>query len=760
MSLGLSLGLGLSAARAVAGAPAAAISTFEVLGPTVLPDGADAAIPNGWVAKITLPYDAGATFDPSKILLTVQDPGFDGSGAVTRTRFIQGGKIVRLQYPNGASNHYTNAAGVASVYFSLEDHVYSGSTVVGVQAASGFYGTAQAGAVSSITNSSTRAYPIPLVAWSNMQQVRATGSYAVELYVAHRHAMNGRAVARVEFIGTDGTNFSATQTATTPALSGLITGSFKPEVYKASIPLTALNQASLSTDICTVNAIVYPWLGTSYNLSTSGTAWPTANPDTLLRFTNDKNGTYGGAHVAVQVGAAGGTVQASYASALTTPYPTINAALAAVQTWNNANKGHNDHSGATIWLMETTPGAGASHSLAAAVNTVAVGSCWTDIKVDPAATGSVGISIGVTRAVCSLLHWQANITQAGSFAFDGNTANGNVMAAYSGLTLNAGAAGTPVNYRCGLTWMRNVTATAGLSNSNGNPFFSGFTATRTQCVSILGCTITATANMSMAAGFVAGNSTQRVRLAEYGATFTLHDTLDGMILANNLCRNMQQATTIAEVRALTKGLVLIQNVIERAVVGSSPALQVGADNTTNPVDNVVVFHNTIPGGITDTRYNGFYTDVAGAVGVQKKGVLKFNILSQYNCKTDTFTTNTVLTGRTGNWERIYTVGDDGNVTMIGSASGNTTPGYAAPTGNWLGEYWKNTSATNALKANVPFTNDQAGGVGAVGLGTYTLTGPTNSAYGRVSSGSAVLAYDIAGNARLNNGNGAAGAYER
>lgn len=756
---GLSLGLGLSEARAVAGAPAAAISTFEVLGATVIPDGADAAIPNGWVAKVTLPYDAGATFDPSKILLTVQDPGFDASGAVTRTRYIQGGKIIRLQYPNGANLHYTNAAGTATVYFSLEDHVYQGSTVVGVQAATSFYGTAAAGSVSSITNSSTRAYPIPLVAWTNLQQGRATGSYAVELYVAHRHAMNGQAVARVEFVGSDGTN-STTQTATAPALSGIVTGSLKPEVYKASIPLASLNQASISTDICTVNAIVYPWLGTSYNIASSGTAWPTANPDTPLRFTNDKNGTYGGAHAAVQVGAVGGTVQSSYASALTTPYPTINAALVAIQTWNNANKGHNDHSGATIWLMETTPGAGATHSVGASVNTVAVGSCWTEIKVDPAATGSVGISVGATRSVCSLLHWQANITQGGSFAFDGATANGNIMAAYSGLTLNAGAAGTPINYRCGLSWFRNVTLTAGLSNANGNPFFSGFAATRTQCVSILGCTITATANMSMAAGFVSGNSTQRVRMAEYGATFTLHDTLDGMVLANNLTRNIQQATTLGEIRALTKGLVLIQNVIERAVVGSSPALQICADGTTNPVDNVVVFHNTIPGGITDTRYNGFYTDVAGAVGVQKKGVLKFNILSQYNCKTDTFTTNTVLTGRTGNWERIYTVGDDGNVVMIGSASGNTTPGYAAPTGNWLGEYWKSTSATNALKANVGFTNDQAGGVGSVGLGTYSLTGGSNAAYGRVGSGNAVLGFDIAGNTRLNNGNGAAGAYER
>ncbi len=45
-------------------------------------------------------------------------------------------------------------------------------------------------------------------------------------------------------------------------------------------------------------------------------------------------------------------------------------------------------------------------------------------------------------------------------------------------------------------------------------------------------------------------------------------------------------------------------------------------------------------------------------------------------------------------------------------------------------------------------------------GTYSLIGGTNAAYDQVSAGEAMLAYDIAGGARENDGTGAAGCYER
>jgi hypothetical protein len=66
--------------RGAATAPQSAIAALAVLGPTLLPDGSDAALANGWVARATLPDDGVSSFDPTRIVLTVSDPGFDAVG--------------------------------------------------------------------------------------------------------------------------------------------------------------------------------------------------------------------------------------------------------------------------------------------------------------------------------------------------------------------------------------------------------------------------------------------------------------------------------------------------------------------------------------------------------------------------------------------------------------------------------------------------------------------------------------------------------
>ena len=54
---GFRIGLGLRPGGG--SAPVSAITALTVLGPGALPDGADAADANGWVAKAALPFDAG-----------------------------------------------------------------------------------------------------------------------------------------------------------------------------------------------------------------------------------------------------------------------------------------------------------------------------------------------------------------------------------------------------------------------------------------------------------------------------------------------------------------------------------------------------------------------------------------------------------------------------------------------------------------------------------------------------------------------------
>jgi hypothetical protein len=79
---------------------------------------------------------------------------------------------------------------------------------------------------------------------------------------------------------------------------------------------------------------------------------------------------------------------------------------------------------------------------------------------------------------------------------------------------------------------------------------------------------------------------------------------------------------------------------------------------------------------------------------------------------------------------------------------------------WLGEHWANPEHAKVTRAAVTFTDDKSEHGTNVGGGTYTLTGASNAAYDVVPAGFQCLKYDLAGATRLNDGSGAAGAYER
>lgn len=706
---------------------------------------------NGWVAKATVPYLAATTFDPTKIVLTVTDPGYDGTGTTVVTRTITGRAILRRQYPNQASLQATQVSTNLEVYFSLSDDIYAGSTVTDAQAEAGFYGASQHGEIASVTNSSTLAYEKPLFAWLNTQHERATGStFPVEAVAYHRRARNGRQVARIEFIAKDaqGTpNVAATQTVSATALSSIQTKGQIVEAWKASIPLTALTQG----DLCQVNAKVYPWIGDSsavLDLEAAGVAWPTASPQTRLRFLNDKTGAYGGAIAFVRAGASGGTVSLTEAMARAAPFPTINGALTAIRTFNNANRGHNDHSGGVIYLMDNGSGGAVAHQLTNGMSGVTAGQCWTEIRPDPSAVGAVSFTLGGYFDTAGLLKWVVNTTQATGGFFDGGPSNGNVMQAWENQTITISGASVPINYQCGLTYCRNVTINGVATRDN--TLLAGYSTTRTQTALALGHMIPAATPTTAVFPFVMiGSRLDGVLVGETDLANV--DAQDGRVIANNRIDDLRDACVFGHTVTLTKGIAIVQNVFERASVASSPCLQIAADGAVQAVANVVEQYNTVVG----ERTNRAYSDVAGAMNVKKKITSRFNLWHQYNIKSDTYVTDTTVSGRVGNWRARYTVGFEGNISLTGSAQG-TTP--AANGSSWLGEAWPDTGS-NVTAAAVTFTDNKSGSANPGG-GTYSLTGGSNAAYGRVPAGSAGLAFDLAGVARLNNGNGAAGAYER
>lgn len=738
---------------------------------------------NGWILQVVLADDGVSTFDPTKISLVVQDPGYTDSGgamvATTVQRTIGSQLIMRRQRTFNTSNMNAASAGVRTLYINLDDDIYQGTTIIGVVAASGFYGAAAAGSVATVTNSSTRAYEKPLSAWNNLQQELATGSsFAVELVATHRRMRAGRQVAGVEFIATDASaHTAATQTVVTPTLSTMITNGQPPECYAASIPLTALTQA----DMCSVNAKVYPWLGNStavLDLAVDGASWPNACPQVPLRFKNDKAGTYGVAHAAVQVGAVGGTVQTSYAAALTTPYSTIVAALTALQTYNAALGGgaaHNDLGGSHVWLMETTPGGGANFTTAANgitgnINGRTAGDSWCIVSVDPAASGAVLMTMATTRTTVGMMQWNCPIAHTAGSGLDGGGSPNNIMAAFTGkLDITGTAATVPIYFRCGLAYFRNLQLTTGGVATLGPYPGHIFSTNRMQIAQYSGVTYTDTAGVSVNLNAYAmiGCRLNHSCIQEL-ATGGANDSQDGMVLVNNILLATDNVSELAKNVAYTRGLAYVQNVYERTGTGVSAGGTVyfGADGTDKALANFIIAYNTFPYGTvpasdTVTRTNGFYNETAASAGVIKWGSRRFNIFQNYNRKTDTFTGVSVATGRVGVWREGYWTGDVGNITTSLSSDSEAAPKSdgTAFIGETMGPA-ANLNSYNVGVTNVGFTNVQAGNGGA-GFGTYTLVSlGTNAEYGRVPAGLAGLTYDLAGAARLNDGNGAAGAYER
>src|SRR6202020_2714305 len=84
-----------------------------------------------------------------------------------------------------------------------------------------------------------------------------------------------------------------------PTLSTLATQGNIPEVWAANVDFSTLTQG----DACTINAVVYPWIGSNpYALATitvgghtytgQGIAWPTTRGQTLLNSFCDRTGGY------------------------------------------------------------------------------------------------------------------------------------------------------------------------------------------------------------------------------------------------------------------------------------------------------------------------------------------------------------------------------------------------------------------------------------------------------------------------------------
>ena len=719
---------------------------------------------NGWTAEIdieglstggTYNLGLGANNDPStsKIVFTVTSPGYDTSGnATTVIRTIYGTKEVRKAYPSEAQNDESEAGGTVTVKVALSDFIYSGDTSITVDIAAGFYTQAATPTAAvndlAVTNSSVLAYPKSVGRWAWPSYESVTTDFLLESVVFNRFAKDGKPLSALKYTCVDENSHTITQIVNNMTVSTRTGDANKVLVYAATMPVASLTQG----DVITCNFTAYPWVGDSGSLLNSDLVANGGNgfaqPDERLgpfALLNNKAVTYGEAYAVVDpvngqdssastwVYASQAAAESAYAGDNTLSYKYVGRATAAIKAYNNTSYSRNEPGGGKIILIE------GSHTIAGfAAADSGVMETWLIVtKLSTASRANVVI-VGDNSGIGTRLlkYTDLNFTNSSFIGVRGNTTT-NVLWMHNN-TINM--TGTVPIYQWKLAYATQNSITA-LSNG-----FKAYGGEKSPWGLIRGNTYPSTSATAGIAGHmyaVLGNKNIMPIFLETGNAEN-GQVSENAIAAFNTFYNISGANALigAGSTVITHGLAYVQNLIEISVPGYG-AIGVANDSSTTDVDNVIIWNNTVVGERTNLAYN----DTGSAAKYRRNWSIVGTILDNYNNKDDTFITANA--NRVGAWPVGYAVGALGNFKRTSVST------------EWFGEF--DGINTIARTGTLGFVDNNAnnyysGGGDASGNGNYHLTA-SSSALNLVPSGQAVLPFDLEGNARHNNGFGAAGAYE-
>jgi hypothetical protein len=730
---------------------------------------------NGWVLQIDIessggtPINVGGTYamglgtnnDPStaKTVLTVTSLGFDATGtATTVARSVYGTVALRKPYPDQATMNESLAAGVLTIEVALSDFVYAkdkagagnSGTDITIAIASGLYtqgGQASSAFSGTVTNNSTLAYPKVIGRWAWPGYERVTGDFLVEMVGFHRSAKDGKPLACVKFNATDASlNAAATQTATAMTKSTRTGDANTVLVYAATVPVTALTQG----EVLTVNFTAYPWIGDSGSVLNSAVGVDgVAQPDERLGplyFANDKAGTYGVSFAVVDpastganasVAATQAAAEAAYAGNVNTAYATINAAAAAIKTYNNSTHSRNEAGGGTILL------AAANHEILGAAGT-AMGTMTSWLTITKLST--ITETQAVINANTSNRQWSCerlklqDISLGGgasvSLLLYGNATTGVLWMDLN--TINIGGSAGIVSWRTAYATRNTVEAyTLGFSHNGTTKCPYGLirgnvgansSYTSSQMYNVLG-----NSQVSPSITYLTGNA--------QGQSITTN-----AIFAFNTLKNLNAAFTPVDVftpslsTTATNNIAVVQNVMENRLA-TSPLISLAAvAQQVHTSSNILLWHNTTAGARTNLGYNGYG---ASPILHHLYHQVGNHVMSWNQHQNDVDATFDASNGaRIGGWSLEFAVGMMGNYIRTSSVSAGFFHGI-------------NTIYTGTDG----FVDDQSSTSGTkLGNGNYHLTA-SSSALSLIPSGKAVLPYDLDGNPRYNDGRGSAGAYE-
>lgn len=742
------------------------MATGDILSVTI-PDKTSAGTDSdGWFADIKIEgfvsggtYDYGYTGnnDPSsaKVVFTVVSEGYNTSGTLgTVTRTIYGTRTLRKAYPNNASLDETDGtAGNLTVRVALSEPIYdddknggagTSGTDPTVTIAANWYTDDGAGGTSSgnnaatnltVTNNSTLDYPKVVANWSRPQFEVVTGDFDLAVVAFHGHGTNGAPVQAVKFTVADQSTNSTTTTVSSCTVDTTYGDATPVQEYVGTIDVTGLD-ANEKLDI---DFIAYPRVGDANSVldTTAGTAAPSPEAGTR-HMVNDKSGTYGQS-VALVDDVSGndgtGTVYdaGSYDESTANAYATINAAVAALKVYNNANYSRNDVSNSIVYLTDgghTWVGAGTDNNHAH--------DGWLTITRGLNSTSRAAVTIDAqgTRADCTakVKVLDVTINTSGTFTFSAIEHLWLDQCTLSG----TGTAFVYGHMHCFVTRCSVTTNNTGL--------FRPFSTQQTLSILVRGNTFSGTSGSGniMPYTFIGNSMTSGViEMIDNYSGQTIEYTQAPIVAFNNLLGNSGSVAMLLKGtanNANSDGGAVVGNLIERTTKNVSALIGIAADgSTTSAVNNMIIWNNVFVGQRENIGYND-----AGTVAAQRLNWSIFgNLMQDFNIKSDTFPTESG--NRTGNWPVVFQVGSKGNVL---ADSGN---GFDA---EWDGIHSEQTSWTspgpNAVFGFESFAAyDGTGSDGTAGAGGGDYRTEYAGAQATMSRGP--LPYDLTGRARPTGG---------
>ncbi len=642
----------------------------------------------GWYADVTIEgVGTGGTYDlglgqfgdpdagAPTLSILVTSMGFDDTGSpITVTRTVYGTKQVRKPFPNAGERQETAAGGNVTVRVALSDYVYAkdkagagnaGTDPVATLRA-GLYtqgGTASKAAASvPVANNSTWAYPKVVGNWSWPAYEKRGATFKLSAIAMHSSAQQGRPVRCVRFTATDGTNTAST-IVTEPVVDSSRGDAMPVVEYVATMSAANLTQGAVLTE----NFQAFPWIGDAASVLDTSTGTPQPTPlFGPARSVCDKTGAYAQTFAIVDTAGndATGGVGVDLANP-PAPFATIAGALTALRNANSSLYARNNPGGSTVYLR-----AGNHAWIGGTYTAGTTPDAWVTITRFPGlAVGNVTISgasggkAASARALVRGVTWTA---QSASGAISGQT-----HLWVDQCNINAPVANQPPFYVNTVWYMTRCTITA--LNQGLRPF----STTNAAPAIIRGNTsITGAQTGSCRAYMTVGNLFTNTFITDFDTAQTIPAAVSTVVAFNKLKQTTAAAAIVLRQSTVdAHGGALVQNLVESLPAGAGPpAVQVCADSTVQtPVDNQLIWHNTVIGQRANLAYNEVDTAAGGGLAWRRGWSMKNNLWDDVNIKTDTFAGSGFAAEGTkiGNWSVLYGAGCSGQLnnetTGIGAA---------------------------------------------------------------------------------------------